>query len=150
MGAGDRALPGRATALAHLRRADPVIARLIDAHPDFDPRAWLAELPHLDAFGALVFQVIGQQLSVFATRRILDRVRSVFGGRMPTPADVLAADPAELHRAGLSRRKVETIRSLARLFTDEQLIDQALRALADDQIQPRPTALPAVGPVRGQ
>ena len=65
---------------------------------------------------------------------------------MPTPADVLAADPAELHRAGLSRRKVETIRSLARLFTDEQLSDEALRALADDEIEARLTAVPGVGP----
>ena len=44
--------------------ADPVLARLIDARPDFRPRAWLDELPPLDAFGTLVFQVAGQQLSV--------------------------------------------------------------------------------------
>ena len=49
-----------------LRKADPVLARLIDARPDFRPRAWMAELPPLDAFGTLVFQVIGQQLSVTA------------------------------------------------------------------------------------
>ena len=47
-----------------LRKADPVLARLIDAHPDFRPRAWMDELPPLDAFGTLVFQVAGQQLSV--------------------------------------------------------------------------------------
>jgi hypothetical protein len=40
-----------------LRKADPVLARLIDARPDFRPRAWLEELPQLDAFGTLVFQV---------------------------------------------------------------------------------------------
>jgi len=37
-----------------LRRADPVLARLIDARPDFRPRAWLDELPPLDAFGTLI------------------------------------------------------------------------------------------------
>lgn len=48
-----------------------MIARLIDSHPDFEPRAWLSELSEMDAFGALIFQVIGQQLSLAATRSIL-------------------------------------------------------------------------------
>ena len=34
-----------------LRKGDPVLARLIDARPDFRPRAWMDELPPLDAFG---------------------------------------------------------------------------------------------------
>ena len=38
-----------------LRNADPVLARLIDERPDFQPRAWLDELPPLDAFGTLIF-----------------------------------------------------------------------------------------------
>jgi DNA-3-methyladenine glycosylase II len=68
----------RDLALDHLRRADPVLARLVAAHPDFDPRAWRKQLPPLDAFGALLFQVIGQQLSVAATRGILRRVQDLF------------------------------------------------------------------------
>ena len=43
-------------ARAYLRRADPVLARLIDDRPDFDPRAWITELPPMDLFGALRFQ----------------------------------------------------------------------------------------------
>ena len=61
-----------------LRQADPVLARLIDARPDFRPRAWMDELPPLDAFGTLIFQVAGQQLSVQSTRTILSRVESHF------------------------------------------------------------------------
>src|SRR5438552_6214389 len=49
-----------------LPQADPVLARLIDERPDFRPRAWMDELPPLDAFGTLIFQVAGQQLSVRA------------------------------------------------------------------------------------
>jgi hypothetical protein len=60
-------------ARAFLRKADPVLERLIDARPDFRPRAWLDELPPLDGFGALIFQVAGQQLSVQATRSIVSR-----------------------------------------------------------------------------
>jgi hypothetical protein len=46
-------------AVAALRKADPVIAALIDANPDYDPDAWLEQLPTMDAFGVLIFQVIG-------------------------------------------------------------------------------------------
>jgi hypothetical protein len=31
-----------------LRKADPVLAQLIDARPDFRPRAWMDALPPLD------------------------------------------------------------------------------------------------------
>lgn len=48
-------------ACSYLRGTDPVLAQLIDARQDFDPRAWLAGLPPMDLFGALLFQVIGQQ-----------------------------------------------------------------------------------------
>ena len=76
------------TARDFLSHADPVLSRVIDAHPDFRPRAWMEELPPLDAFGTLVFQVVGQQLSVRATRTILARLEEDFGGRLPTPAEL--------------------------------------------------------------
>jgi DNA-3-methyladenine glycosylase II len=40
-----------------------VLAQVIDDRSDFDPDAFLRRLPALDLFGALVFQVIGQQIS---------------------------------------------------------------------------------------
>lgn len=76
-----------------LRKADSFLGRLIDARPDFRPRAWMDELPPLDAFGSLVFGVAGQQLSVRSTRAIVSRLQQRFGGHMPSPAELLAADP---------------------------------------------------------
>jgi 3-methyladenine DNA glycosylase/8-oxoguanine DNA glycosylase len=61
-----------------LRNADPVLAELIDARPDFRPRAWMDGLPPLDAFATLIFQVVGQQLSVAATRTIVSRIEERF------------------------------------------------------------------------
>src|SRR5258706_10054483 len=84
-----------------LRKADPVLGRLIDAHPDFHPRAWLDELPPLDAFGTLIFQVIGQQLSVRATRTILGRLEQHFEGHLPSPSELLAAEPQVLRDSGM-------------------------------------------------
>src|SRR5690349_8589826 len=62
-------------ARSHLRGADPVLARLIAERPDFDPQAWMATLlPPLDLYGALMWQIIGQQLSVVAAGRIVARI----------------------------------------------------------------------------
>jgi DNA-3-methyladenine glycosylase II len=87
-------------ARSHLRNADPVLARLVDERPGFDPRAWMAELPPMDLYGALLFQVTGQQLSVAATRRILTRIEALFGGHLPSPAELLGADPGKVREAG--------------------------------------------------
>jgi DNA-3-methyladenine glycosylase II len=80
---------GLRQARSYLHHADPVLARLIDDRPEFDPRAWLAQLPPMDLYGALLFQVTGQQLSVPATRRILGRIEALFGGHLPTPTELL-------------------------------------------------------------
>jgi len=49
----------------------------------------MAELPAMDLFGALLFQVAGQQLSVAATRRTLGRIEMLFGGRLPSSGELL-------------------------------------------------------------
>jgi DNA-3-methyladenine glycosylase II len=136
----------RDQALDYLRRADPVLASLIAAHPDFDPWAWRKQLPPLDAFGALIFQVIGQQLSVAATRGILRRVQDLLGGKFPTPAELLAASPDELHRTGLSQRKVATLRAVAEEFVAGRLSEEQLRHLSDEEIEARLTAIAGIGP----
>jgi DNA-3-methyladenine glycosylase II len=135
-----------AAARKHLRDSDPVLARLIDKHPNFDPRAWMAELPTMDAYGALVFQIVGQQLSVASTRAILARLEALFGGRLPEPQEVLDADPEELRRAGMSRRKVETLRALAERFASGELSDQTFRDSSDEGSEAAPTEIPGIGP----
>jgi DNA-3-methyladenine glycosylase II len=133
-------------ARSYLRDADPVLARLIGDRPDFDPRGWLAELPPMDLYGALLFQVTGQQLSVPATRRTLVRIQALFGGHLPSPAELLAVDPAQLREAGLSWRKTGTLRDLAERMTDGRLDADVLAALPDDDLMAELTAIPGIGP----
>jgi DNA-3-methyladenine glycosylase II len=129
-----------------LRSADAVLAQVIDAHPDFRPRAWINELPPFDAFGTLVFQVIGQQLSVRATRAILARLQERFGGQMPSPEELLAVDPRDLRASGMSTRKAATLRALAERFVDGRLSDEALARMSDDEIEATLTQVPGIGP----
>jgi DNA-3-methyladenine glycosylase II len=127
-----------------------VLARLIDAHPDFDPRAWMQDLPEMDAFGVLIFQVAGQQLSVRSTRSILNRLAALFEGRLPTSSQLIAQDPERLRSAGLSRRKVQTLRLIAERFVDGTLSVEAVESMSDEEVQARLTAIPGVGPWTAQ
>ena len=142
--------PGRTGTLeqarSYLRRADPVLARLIAERPAFDPRAWLAQLPAMDLYGALLFQVTGQQLSVASTRRILARIEALSGGRLPAPAELLGTDPAQLRAAGLSWRKIATLRDLAERLSDGRLDAGLLSRLPDDEVIAQLTAIPGIGP----
>jgi DNA-3-methyladenine glycosylase II len=140
-----------AEARAHLREADPVLGKVIDEHPDFNPHQWLEQLPKMDAFGALVFQVIGQQLSVSSVRAILGRLQELFGGRLPEPRELLDTDPEAIRGAGLSHRKVETLRTLAKQFLADGLGEESFLSGSDEEIEAKLTAIPGIGPwtVRG-
>jgi hypothetical protein len=46
-----------------VRLLDDRVFRDLDDRPDFDPDVWTRKLPAMDLFGALVFQIIGQQIS---------------------------------------------------------------------------------------
>jgi DNA-3-methyladenine glycosylase II len=135
---------------SHLRGADPVLARLIDARPSFDPQEWIAELPKMDLFGALLFQVAGQQLSVAATRRTVGRIELLFDGRLPSPAELLGVPPDSLRQAGLSWRKVATLRDLAERLSDGRLDPDILSTLPDDDVITALTAIPGIGPWTAQ
>ena len=128
-----------------LGKADPVLARLIDERPNFRPRAWTDELPPLDAFGTLVFQVAGQQLSVASTRAIIRHLEERFGGHMPSAEELLAADPQVLRDAGFSARKGQTLRTLAERFVDGRLSDKALARMTDEEVEAVLTEVPGIG-----
>jgi DNA-3-methyladenine glycosylase II len=83
---------------------------------------------------------------VQATRATLGRLREHFGGVLPSPEALLAAAPEDLQRAGLSRRKIATLRELARQFADGRLSAAELERSSDKDIEARLTAIPGIGP----
>jgi DNA-3-methyladenine glycosylase II len=140
-----RRAPAGETAVAALRAADPVLARVIDAvGPDGlgDPRAGRPT----DHYGALVRSIVGQQLSTTAARSIYTRLTDRFGGRAPTPEEVLADDPDALRvAAGLSHAKTRYLRSLAEHVRDGSLRLERLNALPDDDVIAELTAVKGIG-----
>jgi hypothetical protein len=79
-----------------------------------------------------VFNVVGQQLSVAATRAILARLTALRDGRLSRPADLVATDAETLRSIGLSRAKAEYLRDLAECLSDSRLDLERLRILDDD------------------
>src|SRR5471032_1386221 len=104
----------------------------------------------MDIFGAALFQVTGQQLSVAATRRTIGRIELLFDGHLPAPAELLAVKPIELRAAGLSRRKVDTLRDLAERLSDGRLNEDELSELSDDDFVSALTAISGIGPWTAQ
>ncbi|HEX2496222.1 MAG TPA: hypothetical protein VHK46_05250, partial [Gaiellaceae bacterium] len=60
--------------------------------------------------------------------------------------EVVDADPEELRRVGMSRRKVETLRALAERFTTGELSEETFAQSSDEQIEAALTAIPGIGP----
>ena len=94
----------------------------------------------------LVFQVLGEQLSVAATRTILSRLVENSWGRLPSPAELLAADAQTLRDSGMSARKGATLRAIAERFVDRRLSDEVLAGMSDDEVEAALTEVPGVGP----
>jgi DNA-3-methyladenine glycosylase II len=128
-----------------LKASDRKLAKLIDATEPIDPKAWRRGRPLGDPFSVLVYSIIGQQISGFAARAIAGRLTERFGGRMPTPKELLMLDDAALKTVGLSRMKMEYLRSLAEHIISGQLQIDHLDRFSDDQVREQITSSKGLG-----
>ena len=99
-----------------------------------------------DVYAALLRAIAGQQLSVRAAEAIYRRLLERFGGRAPTPEEILADDPDELRvAAGFSHAKVRYLRSLAERIVAGELDLARLPGLPDDEVIRELTAVKGIG-----
>ncbi|HVH07357.1 MAG TPA: methylated-DNA--[protein]-cysteine S-methyltransferase, partial [Myxococcota bacterium] len=134
----------RTKAVAHLRAADPALARLVE-------RVGPCELERKRAdsmFGALAEAIVHQQLSNKAAATIYGRVRALFprapGG--PTARHLLRASDEALRGAGLSRGKILALRDLAEKELARAIPTLAeARTMEDEAIVERLVAVRGIG-----
>jgi DNA-3-methyladenine glycosylase II len=132
-------------AVADLRAADPVLGRLIDRVGSDGIGEMRVARPG-DHYGALLRTIVGQQLSTRAAQAIYGRLTDRYGGRPPTPEEVLAEDPDELRvAAGLSHAKVRYLRSLAEHVLDGSLQLDKLSRLSDEEAIAELVAVKGIG-----
>jgi DNA-3-methyladenine glycosylase II len=126
--------------IAATLREDPTMAALVDRH------GWLPVEPADDEFARLCTSIVNQQLSTASAAAIHERFLGVLGGD-PTPDRVLAADEEDLRDAGLSRTKVEYLRSAATAFRDggRDLTREGLADVDDDAVVEALTEIRGVG-----
>ena len=135
-----------AAAERHLRAADPVLGALIDRVGKLPARRRPDRPGPGEHYAGLVRTIVGQQLSTKAADTIWGRVVAHFGGRPPTPREVLDADEEELRAAGgLSRAKVGYLRSLATHVLDGSLELDRLEELDDDTVAAELVAVKGLG-----
>jgi DNA-3-methyladenine glycosylase II len=144
----DTATTAEETAVATLRRADPVLAKLID---EVGPLGDFFAGRPTDHYGVLVRSIVGQQLSTRSASAIYGRLLERYGGHAPTPEQALADDPDELRTSvGLSHAKVRYLRSLAEHILDGSLRLDRLVDLPDDQVVAELTQVSGIGPWSAQ
>jgi DNA-3-methyladenine glycosylase II len=132
-------------ATERLRASDPVLAGVIDSVGKLSTSRAGRPAPD-DHYGALVRAIVGQQLSVLAARAIYGRLTARFGGRPPTPQEILADDPEELRAAaGLSHAKAGFLRSLAAHVISGELELERLHELQDDEVIAELVAVKGIG-----
>jgi DNA-3-methyladenine glycosylase II len=98
-----------------------------------------------DPYGALLRAIVGQQLSTKAAQTIYGRMLDLFGGRVPTPRELIDADPDEIRAAGLSRPKIAYLRDLAERVEDGELELARLAELPDQAVAEQLTAVKGLG-----
>lgn len=127
-----------------LRACDPVLRGLIDANPELDVDAWRQSLPVEGLFQALLFQIVGQQISVSAMNAIYARLRALFPGGQPDPELLTQIHVDVLRGAGLSTRKAEYALDLARRTVAGEL--EGLSEMPHEEARKRLVSLRGIGP----
>lgn len=116
-------------ALAHLRRADPVLKKVIEQVGPCRLRP-LIEGSH---FEFIARAIIYQQLSTKAAATIHGRVQALCGGTLTAEPLIGLSDDA-LRGAGLSRQKLGYLRDLAARAADGSLDTVHLPDLPDEEV----------------
>ncbi len=120
-----------------LAQADPVIRQIIRCH------GGLALRRRSDAFTALARSIVGQQISVKAAESVWQRLASACGP--VSPQALLRLSEEALRACGLSARKADYLRDLARCFADGSICLEAWERLEDEALIGELTRLRGIG-----
>ena len=126
---------------AHLRKADPILGRLIERFGPHRPR------PKSDPYAALLRSMLFQQLAGAAASAIQRRFFARYGreDQPPTPQELLASSDEDLRSVGISRQKATYMRDLALYVVEGHLDFDEIATLPDAEVIQRLVAVKGIG-----
>jgi DNA-3-methyladenine glycosylase II len=126
-------------AVVHLRKADPVLAAIID-------RVGPCRIQFREpGFQTLVRSIVYQQLSGRVALRIFERLLDALPERRLTPDAVLALTTEQMRAIGLSGQKTAYIRDLAARTAAAEIDFAALPGLSDEAVIAALTRVKGIG-----
>ncbi len=125
-------------AIVHLKKADPVLARIIAGVGPY--RIEYRE----PGFEALARAIVYQQLNGTAARTIFERTLATVGGRL-TPRAILRTPVAKLRSAGLSAAKANYILDLAEKTAARTIRFRRLSGMSDTEVIAALTQVKGIG-----
>lgn len=125
-------------AINHLKRADPVLAALIDrigpCRMEYGP----------PEFHSLAESIVYQQLNGKAAARIFERLAALAGEPL-IPSGILKLSESEMRSVGLSKQKSSYLRDMAARALGGQLDFSKLGDLSDEEVIQHLTQVKGVG-----
>lgn len=125
-------------AVTHLRKSDPVLARLIKA---VGPYKLVKREPTIET---LCRSIVYQQVSGKAAATIFARFSKAVG-RTFSARNILKLSPEQMRTCGLSKQKVSYIRDLAERTVRKEIDFRRLSAMSDEQVIENLTQIKGVG-----
>lgn len=126
-------------AILHLKKADPVLARIIN-----DVGTCTMEYSE-PTFQTLVRSIVYQQLSGRVAAVIYSRLAEAAGCRILTPPSVLKLRPEDMRTLGLSHAKTLYIRELARHTEEGSVVFESLPEMDDAAVIEHLTRVKGIG-----
>lgn len=126
-------------AIRHLKKADPVMASIIDQAGAYDIQY------REPVFQTLVRSIVYQQLSGKAALTIFNRLAAAVKSDPMTPEAILKLRPQRMRTLGLSQQKIAYIRELARRTRDGEIQFERLPEMDDAAIIETLTRVKGVG-----
>jgi len=115
-------------AIRHLRRADPVMRDVIRRAGPFSMRL------HRNRFRALVFSILGQQISGKAAASIRAKLVEYLKPEQISPQSIAALTPEQLRTVGCSPQKAGYLLDLAQRVARGELRLNRMARLADEDV----------------
>lgn len=126
-------------AILHLKKADPVLARIIT---DVGPYGIEYREP---VFETLVRSIVYQQLSGRVAGVTYGRLAAAVGGEIITPAGILKLRSERMRKLGLSTAKTLYIRELAKHTKKGSVVFENLPELDDNEVIEHLTQVKGIG-----